>query len=40
MELAKNLGSKGIFINDNTNLGTDEITVITIALDKLYCSRN
>jgi len=27
MELAKNLGSKGIFINDDTNLGTDEITV-------------
>lgn len=27
MELAKNLGSKGIFINDETNLGTSEITV-------------
>ena len=27
MELAMNLGSKGIFINDNTKLGTDEITV-------------
>ncbi|WP_411030830.1 bifunctional histidinol-phosphatase/imidazoleglycerol-phosphate dehydratase HisB [Spongiimicrobium sp. 3-5] len=27
IELAKNLGSKGIFINDNTNLGTEEITV-------------
>ncbi|WP_103864225.1 bifunctional histidinol-phosphatase/imidazoleglycerol-phosphate dehydratase HisB [Aquimarina sp. I32.4] len=27
MELAKNLGSKGIFINDNTNLGTGEITI-------------
>lgn len=27
IELAKNLGSKGIFINDNTNLGTSEITV-------------
>ena len=27
IELAKNLGSKGIFINDNTNLGTDEVTV-------------
>ncbi len=26
MELAKNLGAKGIFINDNTHLGTDEIT--------------
>ncbi|MEH6537803.1 MAG: bifunctional histidinol-phosphatase/imidazoleglycerol-phosphate dehydratase HisB [Psychroserpens sp.] len=33
MELAKNLGSKGIFINDNTNLGTDEITVNRDALD-------
>src|SRR5690606_31372537 len=27
VELAKNLGSKAIFINDNTNLGTAEITV-------------
>lgn len=27
MELAKNMGSKGIFINDNTDLGTGEITV-------------
>ncbi|EPR70244.1 Histidinol-phosphatase [Winogradskyella psychrotolerans RS-3] len=27
IELAKNLGSKGIFINDNTNLGTNEVTV-------------
>lgn len=27
MELAKNLGSKGIYINTNTYLGTDEITV-------------
>ena len=27
MELAKNLGAKGIFINDDTNLGTSEITV-------------
>ncbi len=27
IELAKNLGAKGIFINDNTNLVTDEITV-------------
>ncbi|MFK7782077.1 bifunctional histidinol-phosphatase/imidazoleglycerol-phosphate dehydratase HisB [Psychroserpens sp.] len=26
IELAKNLGSKGIFINDDTNLGTNEIT--------------
>ena len=27
VELAKNLGSKAIFINDNTNLGTAEISV-------------
>ena len=27
MELAKNLGARGIFINDDTHLGTDEITV-------------
>lgn len=27
VELAKNLGSKAIFINDNTNLGTSEISV-------------
>ncbi|SFW21954.1 bifunctional histidinol-phosphatase/imidazoleglycerol-phosphate dehydratase HisB [Cellulophaga fucicola] len=27
IELAKNLGSKGVFINDETNLGTGEITV-------------
>lgn len=27
MELAKNLGAKGIFIQDDTNLGTDEITL-------------
>ncbi|WP_040281820.1 bifunctional histidinol-phosphatase/imidazoleglycerol-phosphate dehydratase HisB [Psychroserpens damuponensis] len=34
IELAKNLGAKGIFINDNTNLGTDEITVKREALDE------
>lgn len=34
IELAKNLGSKGIFINDNTNLGTDEITVKRDVLDE------
>ncbi len=33
MELAKNLGSRGIFINDHTHLGTDEITVIRNELD-------
>ena len=27
IELAKNLGAKGIFINDDTNLGTNEISV-------------
>ncbi|WP_412985097.1 bifunctional histidinol-phosphatase/imidazoleglycerol-phosphate dehydratase HisB [Pontimicrobium sp. IMCC45349] len=27
IELAKNLNAKGIFINDNTNLGTNEVTV-------------
>lgn len=34
MELAKNLGAKGIFINDDTNLGTDEVTVGRKELDK------
>jgi imidazoleglycerol-phosphate dehydratase/histidinol-phosphatase len=34
IELAKNLGSKGIYINDNTNLGADEITVKRDELDK------
>ena len=33
IQLAKNLGAKGIFINDNTNLGTDEITVQRDELD-------
>ena len=33
IELAKNLGAKGIFINDQTHLGTDEITVNRDALD-------
>ena len=27
MELAKNFGGKGIFINNKTHLGTNEITV-------------
>lgn len=35
MELAKNLGSMGIFINDNTNLGTGEITVKREELDSV-----
>ncbi|NMH88290.1 bifunctional histidinol-phosphatase/imidazoleglycerol-phosphate dehydratase HisB [Flavivirga algicola] len=33
IELAKNLGAKGIFINDETHLGTDEITVKRDQLD-------
>ncbi|MCH2488998.1 MAG: bifunctional histidinol-phosphatase/imidazoleglycerol-phosphate dehydratase HisB [Flavobacteriales bacterium] len=33
IELAKNLGAKGIFINDETNLGTNEITVAKKELD-------
>lgn len=33
VELAKNLGSKAIYINDETNLGTDEITVKREELD-------
>jgi imidazoleglycerol-phosphate dehydratase/histidinol-phosphatase len=33
IELAKNLGAKGIFINDETHLGTDEITVKRTELD-------
>lgn len=32
VELAKNLGAKGIYINDNTHLGTNEITVKTAEL--------
>ncbi len=34
VELAKNLDAKGIFINDNTNLGTDEITVSNNELEQ------
>jgi imidazoleglycerol-phosphate dehydratase/histidinol-phosphatase len=33
IELAKNLGAKGIYINDETNLGTGEITVKRNELD-------
>ena len=40
MELAKNLGSKGVFINDNTNLGTDEITVKREALNDVIVFEN
>ncbi len=35
MELAKNLGAKGVFINDNTNLGTGEITIKREELDSI-----
>ncbi len=35
MELAKNLGAKGIFINDQTQLGTGEITVKRETLDDI-----
>ena len=35
VELAKNLGSKAIFINDNTNLGTEEISVKRSELDDI-----
>ncbi|SNR58272.1 imidazoleglycerol-phosphate dehydratase [Lutibacter agarilyticus] len=34
VELAKNLGAKAIFINDDTNLGTDEISVKRNELDE------
>lgn len=34
IELAKNLNAKGIYINDNTNLGTNEITVKREELDQ------
>jgi imidazoleglycerol-phosphate dehydratase/histidinol-phosphatase len=34
VELAKNLGAKSIYINDETHLGTDEITVKRDELDK------
>lgn len=40
MELAKNLGSKGVFINDDTNLGTAEITVNRKALDDVIAIEN
>jgi imidazoleglycerol-phosphate dehydratase/histidinol-phosphatase len=34
MQLATNLGAKGIYINDNTNLGTGEITISEDELNK------
>ena len=40
MELAKNLGAKGIFINDDTNLGTGEITVKRDALEDHIALEN
>ncbi|MDT7830609.1 bifunctional histidinol-phosphatase/imidazoleglycerol-phosphate dehydratase HisB [Pricia sp. S334] len=33
IELAKNLGAKGIFIDDNTNLGTEEVSLKREELD-------
>ncbi len=33
IELAKNLGAKGIFINDNTNLGVNEVTISNTELE-------
>jgi len=40
MELAKNLGAKGIFINDDTRLGTREITVKREELDAVIALEN
>ncbi len=40
MELAKNLGAKGVFINDDTNLGTGEITVDRAALNAVIALEN
>jgi len=40
MELAKNLGSKGIFINDETHLGVGEITVKREELDSTIALEN
>ena len=40
MELANNLGSKGIFINDNTNLGTDELTIKREVLNDVIVLEN
>ncbi|MBU2996208.1 bifunctional histidinol-phosphatase/imidazoleglycerol-phosphate dehydratase HisB [Cellulophaga baltica] len=39
MELAKNLGAQGIFINDETNLGTGEITVKRDELDAFIATE-
>jgi imidazoleglycerol-phosphate dehydratase / histidinol-phosphatase len=40
IELAKNLGAKAIFINDNTNLGTGEISVKKEALNSFIALEN
>ncbi|MDC6388578.1 bifunctional histidinol-phosphatase/imidazoleglycerol-phosphate dehydratase HisB [Maribacter sp. PR1] len=40
MELAKNLEAKGIYINDETHLGTGEITVKREALDSVIALEN
>lgn len=40
MELAKNLGAKGIFINDNTNLGTSEVSISRKELSSVIALEN
>ena len=35
MELAKNLNTKGIFVNNNTNLGTDEVSFKSEDIDQV-----
>ncbi|KAB1159933.1 bifunctional histidinol-phosphatase/imidazoleglycerol-phosphate dehydratase HisB [Tenacibaculum aiptasiae] len=40
IELAKNLGAKGIYINDETFLGTDEITVKRSELDEFIALKS
>ncbi len=40
MELAKNLGAKGIFINDNTHLGVGEISIKHEELDNFIALEN
>jgi imidazoleglycerol-phosphate dehydratase / histidinol-phosphatase len=40
VELAKNLGAKAIFINDNTNLGTEEISVKKEELNSFIALEN
>jgi imidazoleglycerol-phosphate dehydratase/histidinol-phosphatase len=40
VELAKNLGARGIFINDKTELGTDEISVKREELESFIALEN